>query len=134
MRWIAAILLVCALTGPLTAEEESSDASLPAEKGNFVDALMHRDMFYGADDYFGGDRDISYIDNARPSAEEPSVSVQTSVTSSRRTESDSDSSSDSDSPDGGGGSGGDDPGGDDTGDEEDEPDEPDDPDDSGGDG
>jgi hypothetical protein len=44
-------------------------------KRDLIDRQMFSDMFYGADDYFGENTDLSYADGAKPTVIQPKVVV-----------------------------------------------------------
>ena len=58
LRWIAALLAVISITGAALAGDSWKTCPVSLEARSPLDQLMRRDMFYGADDYFGADRDL----------------------------------------------------------------------------
>jgi len=137
VRRLACVLAAAALVQAAPAEEPERVRPPLSPDEDLLEQLIQRDMFYGADDYFGHDRDISYVDAVRPTpATETSDddSGDTTVSTSRDGGSgDRDSGDGSSGGSSGGGGGADDGGGgEDVGEEETEPDVPDDPGDDGG--
>jgi len=93
LRWIAALLAVISITGAALAGDSWKTCPVSLEARSPLDQLMRRDMFYGADDYFGADRDLLYSDNVKPSCEPGVPAEQAYVSPTRRGGGSSDSSS-----------------------------------------
>ena len=81
-----------------TAEEDSSHSR------DSMGMLLHREMFFGSDHFFGGLQDLSYADTVDPSGTEEDTPVVVTVASATREKKKSSSTSSSSASSSGSGS------------------------------
>ncbi|MBT3193317.1 MAG: hypothetical protein HN341_12250 [Verrucomicrobia bacterium] len=58
--------MLAVLLGGLAVCHAGDAETKSAERADQLAALIHNDMFYGADDYFGEHRDLAYADRVEP--------------------------------------------------------------------
>ena len=81
---LCAVVLVVLLGGSAVAGPEPAEGE-GKKSADFLATLIHNDMFYGSDDYFGDHRDLAYADRVAPTAE-PETQSTTATTTETRTE------------------------------------------------
>jgi len=65
MAIFCAILVLVCMVFPHAVHGDDGQA---AERAELIAALMHSDMFYGSDDYFGDHRELAYADRVVPTS------------------------------------------------------------------
>ena len=68
-RFVYRCLLVAGLGLLLSGGLLRADEDKASEQAALLAALIHNDMFYGSDDYFGDHRDLAYADRVEPTEE-----------------------------------------------------------------